>query len=63
MHPIADHRTIIGQATTAKQAENTIRKLLTIDKRMSLRVWLRDKDMADILGLPVAWVYSIHYTA
>lgn len=59
-----DGRTIIGEASGIRSATIAIRRMITIDPRMTLHVWQRSKadiDMTDILDLPDGFVYSISY--
>lgn len=56
--PIFDHRTVIGYASTPKQAQSIVKGLLqTIPKGWKVTVKRRN---TDIVELPDGWVYSIH---
>jgi len=60
--PVADNRTIIGYASTAKQAEVLVRQTISIPRNFQITVFKRPLVMQEILGLPLAWVYSISYS-
>ena len=56
--PIYDNRQVIGQASTAKQAQRIVKGLLqVIPKGWTVTVLERD---TDIIDLPAGWVYSVH---
>jgi len=58
MYPIYDNRMIVGYASTAKQAQKTVSKLLQyIPKGWKVSCRMRD---TSIIDLPVGWVYSVH---
>ncbi len=58
MIPIYDHRTVVGYAKTARQAERLVRALLqTIPPGWSVTVRMRDTGIVD---LPAGWIYSVH---
>ncbi len=58
MYPIYDNRTIVGYASTKKQAEKTVKNLLqTIPKGWKVSARMRD---TSIIDLPSGWVYSVH---
>jgi hypothetical protein len=59
MKPIFDNRSIIGYASTITGAAKQIRKLIDIDKRAKLHVWIRD---TSIIDLPPGFVYSISWS-
>ena len=60
-YPIFNYREMIGVASNAKQAEKLIRRCVDVPKGSKLEVWMRKEHVADILGLPVGWVYSISF--
>lgn len=60
MYQIFDYRTCIGKANTLKQAEKILMNMLSIPKGMKLTCSFRPQYMAEILGLPIGIVYSIH---
>jgi hypothetical protein len=55
-----DGRTIIGYAAGERSASLIIRKLINVPTGFTLHVWKRRDDMADMLDLPIGFVYSIH---
>jgi hypothetical protein len=56
--PIYDNRTIVGYASTTKQAEKIIRGLLqNIPKGWKVTAKMRN---TSIIDLPEGWVYSVH---
>jgi uncharacterized protein YbdZ (MbtH family) len=58
MYPIYDHRMIVGYASTAKQAQKAVSKLLqSIPKGWKISCRMRD---TSIIDLPAGWVYSVH---
>ena len=58
MLPIYDNRTIVGYASTSKQAQKIVAKLLqNIPKGWKVSVKARD---TSIIDLPAGWVYSVH---
>ena len=59
--PIYSYRELIGYASSIKQAERVIKKLITIDKRMTLNVWIRTDIITEIYDLPKGYVYSVSY--
>jgi len=58
MLPIFDHRTIIGYASNAGQAQRIVRGLLqTIPTGWRITVRVRN---VDLINLPAGWIYSVH---
>jgi hypothetical protein len=56
----SDGRTIIGHANGERSASLAIRKLVTVPAGFKLAVWKRSDNMADMLELPIGYVYSIY---
>lgn len=57
--PIFNHRTIIGYATNAKQAEMLLNKMLKGSINTGWKITVRERDTS-IIDLPAGFVYSIH---
>ena len=58
MIPIYDNRLIVGYASTQKQAQRTVAKMLQhIPKGWKVSCRMRD---TSIIALPDGWVYSVH---
>jgi hypothetical protein len=57
-HPIYDHRTIVGYATSPSNAKKQLKAMLqTIPNGWKLSVKERD---TSIIDMPSGYVYSIH---
>ena len=59
--PIFDNRTQIGTASSEKQAERFLRRVLDIHPMFEIKVWRRSNLIGDLLQLPDGYVYSIGY--
>ena len=58
LQPIYDNRLIVGYASTAKQAQKLVEKLLQHTPK-GWKVSVRQRN-TDIIDLPGGWVYSVH---
>lgn len=56
--PIFDNRTIVGYASSIESAKRVIKKLIHVDARAKLHVFLRN---TEIIDLPAGFVYSISW--
>jgi hypothetical protein len=56
--PVWDHRTLLGSARSAAQAERLVRsRLQSIPRGWVVSAWSRD---TSIIDLPAGWVFSVH---
>jgi hypothetical protein len=58
-YPIYNWRTVVGYASTAKQAVRIVSKQIDIIEGFTVTAWLRSDDMCEIAKLPKGWVYSV----
>ena len=56
----SDGRTVIGHANGERSASLVIRRLVDVPAGFKLAVWKRTDTMADMLELPIGYVYSIY---
>lgn len=57
LHPIWNHRELVGYARSAAHAQRMLRSILQINTGWKVTVRERDTDLID---LPAGFVYSVH---
>lgn len=57
--PIFNNRECLGYARSIKHATSIIRQAIGIHPQFKLKVWERPVHIAEILGLPIGYVYAI----
>lgn len=57
--PIFNNREYLGHARSIKHATSIIRQAISIHSQFKLKVWERPAHIAEILGLPIGYVYAV----
>lgn len=57
--PIFNNRECLAHARSIKHATSIIRQAISIHPHFKLKVWERPAPIAEILGLPIGYVYAV----